>query len=118
MLNGAVIVESLRPGAEFDGAQLTLRKLSRVEVADNTPEQPKIWTLVEFSSDADPGELASHFASALYGRGWYASYDTDDETYVIFPGKVFHYRKGDKPAREEVKKYARCAGVPDPQLDW
>ncbi|WP_433386077.1 hypothetical protein ACQPZX_34830 [Actinoplanes sp. CA-142083] len=118
MLNGAVIVESLRPGAEFEGTQLTLRKLSRVEVADNTAEQPKIWTLVEFSSDADPTELASHLADALSGRGWYASYDTDDETYVIFPGKVFHYSKGDDPAREEVKNYARSAGVPDAQLDW
>jgi hypothetical protein len=118
MLNGAVIVESLRPGAAFDGAELTLRKLTRIQVDDNTPEQPGIWTVVEFASSADPAALASHFADALSGRGWYAGFDTDVETYVVFPGRAFHYRKGDDAAREEVRNYARSVGVPDSQLDW
>nr|WP_221382976.1 hypothetical protein [Actinoplanes polyasparticus] len=118
MLNGAVIIESLRAGAVFDDSHLTLRRLSRLEVSDSTQEQPKVWTLVEFSSNADPGELAEHFAGALVGRGWYASYDSDQETFVIFPGKVFRYRRGDAEARDEVKGYALSAGVPRSPMDW
>jgi hypothetical protein len=118
LINGAVIIESLRPGAVFDDSQIRLRRLSRIEVSSNTPEQPRVWTLVEFSSDAEPSDLAELFAGALAGRGWYASFDTDDETFVVFPGRVFCYRQGDKHAREEVKAYALSVGVPDSQQDW
>nr|WP_221377334.1 hypothetical protein [Actinoplanes polyasparticus] len=118
MLNGAVIVESLRPGSVFDDSELTLRRLSRLEVPDSTPEQPSVWTVVEFSSQADPGELAGHFARTLTGPGWYVSFDTDSETFVVFPGKVFRYPKGDERARAEAETYALSAGVPKSQTDW
>jgi hypothetical protein len=48
-----------------------------------------------------------HFADARSGRGWYASFDTDVETYVVCPGPAFHYRKGDDAAREEVTQVFR-----------
>jgi hypothetical protein len=83
-----------------------------------TPEQPKVWTVVEFSSEADPGQLAGHFAETLTGRGWYVSFDTDHETFVIFPGKVFRYPKGDDQARAEAETYALSVGVPKSQTDW
>ena len=118
MINGAVIMESLRPGAVFDDSQIRLRRLSRIEVSNNTPEQPNVWTLVEFSSDAKPSDLAELFAEALAGRGWYANFDTDDKTFVVFPGRVFCYGQSDEHARAEVKAYALSVGVPDSQQDW
>ncbi|MBU2663640.1 hypothetical protein KOI35_08990 [Actinoplanes bogorensis] len=118
MITGAVIVESLRPGAVLDDSLIRVRRLSRFEVDDGSPEQPLLWTLVEFSSDADPDDLAELFADALTGRGWYVSFETGDETYVIFPGRVLHYPTGDRRARADVEVYALSVGVPDNQLDW
>ncbi|MCO8269623.1 hypothetical protein M1L60_03345 [Actinoplanes sp. TRM 88003] len=118
MLTGAVILESLAPGTVLDDTHVQLHKLTRYAIDDNTPEQPQVWTVLEFTSTADPTELAHHFARSLTGRGWYTSYDTDDETFVIFPGQVFHYRTGDTQARAEAETYARAAGVPESQLDW
>jgi hypothetical protein len=60
---------------------------------------------VEFSSDARPSDLAELFAEALAGRGWYASFDTDDKTFVVFPGRVFCYGQSDEHAREEVRSF-------------
>lgn len=118
MVNGAVIMESLHPGVVFDDSQICLRRLSRLAVSDATPQQPDVWTLVEFSSPLEPRVLASLFAAALAGPGWYVNFDTDDQTFVVFPGRVFHYRHGDEKGRDEVMGYARTVGVPDSQLDW
>ncbi len=118
MVNGAVIMESLCPGVVFDHSQIALRRLSRLEVSDTTPQQPKVWTLIEFSSPLEPDALAALFAAALIGPGWYMNFDTDDQTFVVFPGRVFRYRHGDEQRREEVMAYARTVGVPDSQLDW
>jgi hypothetical protein len=118
MVNGAVIMESLRPGVVFDESQICLRRLSRLEVSNATPQQPDVWTLVEFSSPLEPGALASLFAAALTGPGWYVNFDTDDQTFVVFPGRVFYYQHGDEKRRDGVMAYARTVGVPDSQLDW
>ena len=118
MVNGAVIMESLRPGVVFDDSQICLRRLSRFEVSNATPQQPDVWTLIEFSSPLEPGALASLFAAALAGPGWYVNFDTDDQTFVVFPGRVFCYPHGDNQRRDEVMAYARTVGVPESQLDW
>jgi hypothetical protein len=38
--------------------------------------------------------------------------------YVIFPDKVFKYRKGDKVQRSAAREYGRSLHIPDSQLDW
>ncbi|MCW3844145.1 hypothetical protein ONA70_29045 [Micromonospora yasonensis] len=113
-----MIIESLRPGVVFDDSQIALRRLARLEVSDTTPQQPKVWALVEFSSPLEPDALASLFAAALVGPGWYVNFDTDDQTFVVFPGRVFRYGHGDEQRRGEVMAYARREGVPESQLDW
>jgi hypothetical protein len=47
-----------------------------------------------------------------------ASYRCHRPTLVVFAGKVFRYRKGDRAARDEVVAYGRAAGTPEHQLDW
>jgi len=37
---------------------------------------------------------------------------------VIFPEKVFRYKKGDVQRKKEAEKYGKSLGIPDSQLDW
>ncbi len=42
----------------------------------------------------------------------------DRHTFVIFPGRVFRYPRGDHAARTEAEAFAVTLGIPAPQLDW
>jgi hypothetical protein len=40
------------------------------------------------------------------------------EAFVVFPGRVFRYLRGDAAGRTEAQAHGRTVGVPEPQLDW
>jgi len=54
----------------------------------------------------------------LDDSGWYVDFRSADETFVVFAGRVFRYRRRDKRRRAEAEAYARARGVPQAQLDW
>src|SRR5437762_7279764 len=95
MLEGTLISESIREGTSLDNLRLTIRKLSRWAISDAAEYQPKVWTIIEFASDEDPDKLGEQLASALDGPGWYADFHTAETNYVIFPGKIVQYPRGD-----------------------
>ena len=120
MALGYVLVESMRAGTRIEGLPLTLRKIERYPVRSATPDQPSVWTTVEFDF---PDEEAGHLADALAGvldehGGWYSHFNVSGETFVIYAGRVFRYTSGDKTARAEAEGYGRSVGVPEAQLDW
>lgn len=43
---------------------------------------------------------------------------TPEETFVVYSGKVFRYRRGDSAGRAEAEAYGRSKGVPENELDW
>jgi hypothetical protein len=93
--------------------------MARYEVRSVPSWQPPVWTLIEFEGPVDSAEkLAGHLSSVLATPGWYANFYSDTESFVIFPGKVFRYARGDIRGREEAQDYGRNLGVPEPQLDW
>jgi hypothetical protein len=118
-MDGALMAESLRAGAEL-ALPLRLRKISRFEVEDATPDQPGRWTLIEFSADDEQAdEVAAACAGVLEkSGGWYADFHTPETKYVIFGGRVFRYPRGDHAGKLEAQEYARSVGVPETQLDW
>lgn len=120
MISGYVIGESLRTGAVFQARGLRLRKVSRVEAGGVAEGQPAVWTLVEWETDdGDVGALADALAGALSPQlGWYADFVAGPERVVVFAGKVFRYRRGDKAGRAEAVAYGRSVGTPEHQLDW
>ena len=121
MLTGALVVESLRMGAVLEGIDVVVRRLSRSEVTDVSADQPTVWTLLEFTADSKSAEdLARRLAGVLDGPGWYASLETeqDGRVFVVFPGKVFRYARGDESAHADAVAYALAAGVPEHQCDW
>jgi hypothetical protein len=120
MLTGALVVESLRTGAVLEGVNLVVRRISRAEVTDVTAHQPRLWTL-EFAADSETAEeLARRLADALDGPGWYASFEMEEagRVFVVFPGKILRYIRGDESARADAVAHALAAGVPESQCDW
>ena len=119
VIRGAILAESLIPGAEFDGHGMRIIRCARYEVTGAAEYQPSIWTLIEFEAPASSGAaLAGELAECLLSPGWYANWNSDSEATVVFPGKIFRYPRGDQAGREEAQEHGRSAGVPEPQLDW
>ena len=60
MIEGTLIAESIRVGAELDGVRLVTRKISRSAAGDASVGQPELWTLIEFEAEEpDAGLLAA-----------------------------------------------------------
>ncbi|MEV0935321.1 hypothetical protein [Streptomyces phaeochromogenes] len=120
MLEGVLIAESLRAGAQLTGIPLRITKLTRVEMTDPGQDQPRLWTLLDFAADELEAErLADQLASSLSSTGgWYTDFHTSRETFVVFADKVFRYARGQAEGRREAQDYGRSVGVPEQQLDW
>jgi hypothetical protein len=66
----------------------------------------------------DFGELAQTLSEILDPVGWHANFTSNTETYVIFPGRVFRYKRGDPQHRAETQAHGRTLGIPAHQLEW
>jgi hypothetical protein len=117
---GTLVAESLRVGAVLDGVALTTIKISRADVGDVDAGQPKTWTFIEFEvRDEDAERLVDWLEHSLQQLGgWYCDFRSNDETFVVFAGRTFRYRRGDESRRAAAVEYGRSDGVPEAQLDW
>jgi hypothetical protein len=118
--SGVLIAESLSKDNPLDGVDLQVRRISRGDVGDGGTGQPLTWTLIEFEVD---DQMVVHLAEALSrsieGRGgWYCDFRTDEQTFVVFSGRIFRYPRGAAEGRAEAEAYGRSVGVPEAQLDW
>jgi len=119
MLEGTLIAESLRVGTTLADLNLTVRTISRYRAGGATPDQPDIWTTLDFEADeAGARELAEAFAEVLDQPGWYVNFQSPAESFVIFPGKIFRYPRGDAAGRAAAQAHGRQLAIPGPQLDW
>ncbi len=120
MIEGTLIPESIRVGEELGGVRIVTRKIRRAAAGDVTARQPEFWTLIEFEADERDAEALAEALAKVLDRqhGWYADFRTPDETFVVFAGRVFRYRRGDSLGRGEAAAYGRAVGVPESQLDW
>jgi hypothetical protein len=119
MLEGTLLAESLRVGANLDNLALTVRKISRYRVQGATSDQPDIWTALDFEADeSTAAELAQVFADTLDQPGWYANFQSPRESFVVFPGRIFRYARGSQAGRAEAQAHGRRLAIPEPQLDW
>jgi hypothetical protein len=120
MIEGTLIGESIRVGAELSGVRLTVRKVSRAAAGDAAAGQPELWTFIEFEADESQTRVLADALADVLDRpgGWYTDFRTPDETFVVYAGRVFRYPRGDTAGRAEAADYGRSAGVPENQLDW
>jgi hypothetical protein len=119
MFSGALILESVRVGARLNDLNLVVREIYRFRREDATADQPETWSVLEFEvSDDDAPQVAEAFASVLSQPGWYVDFRSPAEAFVVLPGRVFRYGRGDAASRAEAQAYARSVGVPETQIDW
>src|SRR5687768_3939041 len=99
-IRGAIVTESLRPGTVLEGDGMVITRWSRYDVPGAADVQPSCWTLIEFEAPSSASTaLADKVAAALLPRGWYANWYDDDEATVVFPNRVFRYRRGEPDGR-------------------
>lgn len=119
MIQGTLIAESLRVGTVLDDLKLTVRTISRYRAGGTTPDQPEIWTTLDFvAEEAQADELAEAFSDVLDQPGWYVNFESPAENFVVFPGRIFRYPRGDATGRAVAQAYGRQLAIPEPQLDW
>jgi hypothetical protein len=119
VIDGTLIAESLRVGTSLEDLNLTVRKISRYRAQDTTPDQPGIWCVLDFEADEAEAEgLARALADVLDEPGWYVNFQSPAESFIVFPGRIFRYPRGDEAGRADAQAHGRRLGIPDPQLDW
>ena len=119
MLEGTLIAESLRVGTALADLNLIVRKISRYRAGGTTPDQPDIWTTLDFEADdSEARKLAEVFAGVLDRPGWYVNFQSPAESFVVFPGKIFRYPRGDAAGRAAAQAHGRQLVIPESQLDW
>jgi hypothetical protein len=119
MIEGTLIAESLRLGTNLEDLKLIVRKISRYRAQGTISAQPDVWTVLDFeAAEAGAEELAQAFAGALDRPGWYANFQSPAESFVMFPGRIFRYPRGDEAGRAEAQAHGRQLAIPEPQLDW
>jgi hypothetical protein len=133
MWKGLLLKESLHDLGVLADLCITRTEVWQVENA--AENQPSTWTALSFEAEEAQAErLAEALSQALLPQGWYIDAASAEEVYVIFPQKVFKYRKGDGAARgaargagrgaargaarEAAKQCGRTVGIPETQLDW
>jgi len=120
MAKGTLIAESLQIGSPLDAVPLNVTEIRRRSFDGLPPDQPAVWTFVEFTIDDDhTAELSTALAEALDEvGGWYCDFHTTKETIVVFPRKVFRYPRGDLHQRADAAAHARTIDIPENQIDW
>ena len=118
--SGALLGESLRPGAVLGGIPLAVTKIYRAAPGNAEAGQPELWTVIEFEVPADRArELAGALSRLLLtDGGWYCDFRSAEDVFVVFSGRIFRYPRGDRAGRARAEDHGRSAGVPEAQLDW
>jgi len=118
--SGALIAESISKDSPFDGVDLQVHKICRRDVGDLSAGQPLTRTFIEFEvGDQVVTDLSEALSRSIDASGgWYCDLRTDEETLVVFAGRIFRYPRGEAEGRAEAEAYGRSVGVPEVQLDW
>jgi hypothetical protein len=119
VIRGTILAESIKPGSSFEGHGMRIISWARYDVSGTAEYQPPMWTAIEFEAPAHSSDaLATDLSGVLLRPGWYANWNSNTETTIVFPGRIFRYLRGDKAGREEAQEFGRQCGVPEHQLDW
>lgn len=117
MFSGLLIKESLRDRSVLD--RLRIVKEESWDIDDAAEGQSPVWNVAWFEIEEDAiDETVEALSAALELGKWFLEITNDDTMIVVFPGKVFSYKKGDENGRAEAKVFGRSIGIPEHQLDW
>ena len=117
MLTGLLLKESLSDLNVLD--RLTISKTETWHVTNAAEFQPDEWTAISFEvNDAAAAGVVEELSHVLKSPGWFIDTRWGEWVIVIFPQRVFKYRRGDQAGKVQAQKYALAIGIPASQLDW
>lgn len=117
MFAGLLLKESLSDLGVLD--RLTIIKTENWDVPHAAEFQPKVWTAISFEADdAAADSIAEELSRVLKAPGWYIDARLAEWVYVIFPRRVFKYRRGEQAGRAQAQEHALASGIPPGQIDW
>ena len=116
---GTLVAESVRPGGLVT-LEVTLRRMVRRRVSFPSPDQPDVWTFIDFRcADEQQAEaLAQRLSQAMLEGPWYCDYGSQTRKWIVFAGKVFAFARDDEASWSAAVAHGRAVGVPEAQLDW
>lgn len=119
MFTGLIIKEGMRPDTMLEEIGLRIVKTKRWIIGERATEfQPKIWHAIFVEGAEERIDSVANKISRTLLPKWYANFSDTTTEYVVFPGKVFKHKKGDKEDATEAIEYGRSLGLPEHQLDW
>lgn len=116
---GAIIEESLENADALKGVKILKTDVEAVTENHKTPWL-KQWTLHRVEIPENRAETVAQALSKAIDvshiSSWYADFKNNTDHYIIYRDKVFHIKRRDKAAYDEVRKYGLTLGIPDYQL--
>ena len=81
MVTSYILVDGIRVGARLEGLPLRLLKIERYPMPTATPEQPPVWTTVEFEFEEGDAERVAAALSEVISEqgGWYTNFTLHDD---------------------------------------
>jgi hypothetical protein len=116
---GTIIEESLENADALKGVKILKTDIEPATENHKTP-WIKQWTLHRVEIPENRAEAVAQALSRVIDVGhvssWYADFKNDADHYIIYRDKVFHIKRKDKAAYDEVRRYALMLGISDYQL--
>ena len=121
IFQGELIEESLAKPEILKRCEIVSTRVSLVTPEHQTPWL-KQWTLHTIAVPADKAEtLANELSRSLdtsHSGSWYVDFKTNDQHYVIYPGKVFLIDRTDAEQYRRATQYGIGLGIPEQQVDF
>lgn len=117
LYTGTVILESLHDESVLNFVENVKRE--HAQMIDALPDQPATVTIATFTVRDEMAPAIVDELSRLFKAGhWYADVRHEFDTFVIFPGKVFHFMPKETEKREKALAYAKTLSIPESQIDF
>src|SRR3989344_8801994 len=94
-------------------AKLKIVGEEKWDIENASPDQPRTWQAITYEgSQTEAKSIAAKLALAFKSGPWYTNFTAKSSVFIVFPGKVFAYRKGSLSGRKKAEAWAKSIGIP------
>jgi len=117
---GVIIEESLKDKSVLQKIKILSTKVEEVTEKHKTPWL-KQWTLHVVEIPEDQAELIAEELSRSINdnpSSWYVDYNNGETFFVVYPNKIFKWKRGETEIIKACKEYGISLGIPPYQVDF